>query len=45
VDELSAKAFKAHNRGDYLTARSFYEEILKIDAGNSWATNNLKRLP
>jgi GlpG protein len=45
VDELSAKAFTAHNRGDYLKARYFYEEILKIDAENSWATNNLKRLP
>lgn len=45
VDELSVKAFTAHNRGDYLKARYFYEEILKIDAENSWATNNLKRLP
>jgi len=45
VDELSAKAFTAHNRGNYLRARYFYEEILKIDAENSWATNNLKRLP
>ncbi|MBU3661295.1 MAG: rhomboid family intramembrane serine protease [Flavobacteriales bacterium] len=45
VDELSAKAFTAHNRGDYLKARFFYEEILKIDAENSWAINNLKRLP
>jgi GlpG protein len=45
VDELSVKAFTAHNRGDYLKARYYYEEILKIDAGNSWATNNLKRLP
>jgi tetratricopeptide (TPR) repeat protein len=45
VDELSAKAFTAHNRGDYLKARYFYEEILKIDTENSWAINNLKRLP
>lgn len=45
VDELSGKAFAAHNRGDYLKARYFYEEILKIDAENSWAINNLKRLP
>jgi len=45
VDELSAKAFTAHNRGDYLKARYFYEEILKINPENSWAVNNLKRLP
>jgi GlpG protein len=45
VDELSGKAFAAHNRGDYLKARYFYEEILKIDIENSWAINNLKRLP
>ena len=45
VDELSAKAFSAHNRGDYLKARYFYEEILKIDTENSWAKNNIKRLP
>ena len=45
IDELSAKAFTAHNRGDYLKARYFYEEILKIDIENSWAKNNLKRLP
>jgi GlpG protein len=45
VDELSAKAFTAHNRGDYLKARYFYEEILKIDSENSWALNNIKRLP
>lgn len=45
LDELSAKAFTAHNRGDYLKARYFYEEILKIDTENSWAKNNIKRLP
>ena len=45
VDELSAKAFTAHNRGDYLRARYYYEEILKIDTENSWAISNLKRLP
>jgi GlpG protein len=45
VDALSGKAFTAHNRGDYLKARFYYEEIIKIDPKNSWAINNLKRLP
>lgn len=45
VDELSSAAFTAHNRGDYLKARYFYEKILKIDGNNNWAKNNIKRLP
>lgn len=45
IDELSSMAFKEHNRGHYLEAKKYYEEIIRLDPHNQWAMNNLNRLP
>lgn len=45
VDELSGLALMAHNRGNYIKAGKYYDQILQIDPSNQWAINNKKRLP
>ena len=45
VDELSGLALMAHNRGQYIKAGKYYDQILQIDPSNLWAINNKKRLP
>jgi lipoprotein NlpI len=45
VDELSGLALMTHNRGNYIKAGKYYDQILEIDPSNQWAINNKKRLP
>ena len=45
IEQLSDLALKAYENEEYIKAREYYERILKIDPYNSWAKENISRLP
>mgnify|MGYP000499754989 CR=1 FL=1 len=45
VEELSDEALNAHQNEFYEKARHHYEELLAIDPSNTWAKDNMSRLP
>lgn len=45
VDDLSDKAFYLHNKEEYEKARIYYEEIIQLDPTNSWAKEQIRKLP
>jgi membrane associated rhomboid family serine protease len=45
IDKLSNHAYKLHNKGQFIQARFYYDQILAIDPHNKWAKDQIQKLP